>query len=489
MTVNEYLKVIDDIIEKGEYKDNWQSLCQYGLPEWYQQSKLGIFIHWGVYSVPAYGSEWYPRLMYAPLSKEHRHHINTYGKDFDYSQFIPMFKAEKFNADEWVTMFKDMGADFLLPVGEHHDGFKMYESELSPFNSVEMGPHRDILGELKTACEKQDVIFTTSSHFAERWFYYNNARLSGNNEITRGEKPELYGEAYLAPDANAKNNLWYNDQKFTPSKEWLEKWLVNTCEIIDKYQPASLWFDWWVSNKAFKPYMRKMAAYYYNRSLEWGKRVCIQSKFDSMAFGQGIYDRERGQLENISPFIWQSETSTSYSSWGYVENSQFKTSAQLICNYIDVVSKNGVFVLNFGPKADGTFCDEEKKIAREMSDWLKIHGDIIHRASPYRVYGEGKKRKAGSFVEKFAYTSEDIRFLFDRDKLYVFILKENKKNRYRIKSLRNDRNAANYNFLSSRVVGSDVKVSLNLTPKYLEINLSEKVRQDGMPICIELGIE
>ncbi len=489
MTVKEYLDVIDKTISDGEYKDNWQSLCKYGLPDWYKNSKLGIFIHWGVYSVPAHGNEWYPRRMYQKSDPLRAYHIKKYGKNFDYSQFIDMFKAEKFNADEWVKMFKDMGADFLLPVGEHHDGFKMFGSELSPFNSVQMGPHRDVLGELKAACEKQDMIFTTSSHFAERWFYYNGARLCGDNEITRGEKPELYGEAFKPSDATVKNIMWYDDTKFSPSKEWLEKWLANTCEMIDKYQPEALWFDWWVSHKAFKPYMRKMAAYYYNRSLEWGKKVCIQSKFDSVAFGQGIYDRERGQLDGTSPFIWQCETSTSYSSWGYTDDSKFKTAAQIICNYIDVVSKNGVFVLNFGPKADGTFCDEEKRIAREMSDWLKIHGSIIRNARPYRIYGEGKKRKSGSFVEKFEYTSKDFRFLFDSNKLYIFVLKESPKNTYRIKSLPADRNIANYNYLSAKVAGSDAKVTLAQKPKYLEVTLSKNVRNDGMPICIELEIE
>lgn len=486
----EYLKKIEEEIKKGPYRDEWESLCTYGLPEWYCKSKLGIFIHWGVYSVPAYHNEWYPRWMHYKTHVVYRHHIAKYGKDYPYRKFIDEFKAEKFDAKEWVGLFRGMGADFLLPVGEHHDGFKMYQSDLSPFNSADMGPKRDILGELKAECDQVGMTFTASSHYAERWFYYNGARLNGENEITRGEYPDLYGEAVLPEGAKIEAQaMWGKDTTYRPSEEWLQKWLVHSCELVDRYRPMSVWFDWWVSHKSFKPYMRKFLAYYYNRSVEWGKKVCVQAKFDAIAFGQGIYDRERGQLENVSPFIWQCETSTSYSSWGYVEKSKFKTPAQILCNYIDVISKNGVFVLNFGPQADGTFCQQEREIIRVMTQWLKPVNEILHRAHPYRVYGEGKKHKAGSFVENIRYTSQDIRFLSDANKLYVFVLAQSKDNVYRVKTLLDDRNFANYNYLSARVVGSDVKVTLQPTPKYLELRLDGTVGDGTLPICIELVTE
>lgn len=487
----EYLARIDEVVANGPYSDDWQSLCTYGLPEWYCKSKLGIFIHWGVYSVPAYYNEWYPRWMQYKSTPVYRHHVAKYGENYAYRKFIDDFKAEKFDARQWVEGFRSIGADFLLPVAEHHDGFKMYDSELSPFNAVAMGPKRDILGELKEACDRVGMTFTASSHFAERWFYYNGARLNGDNEITRGDYPELYGAATLPDGAKTEAEAkWANDAKYSPSEEWLNKWLINTCELVDRYRPMSVWFDWWVSHKAFKPYMRKFLAYYYNRSVEWGgEKVCVQSKFDSIAFGQGIFDCERGQLDNISPFIWQCETSTSYSSWGYVENSKFKTPAQIICNYLDVISKNGVFVLNFGPKSDGTLCPQEQEIIRVMSQWIAPLNDILHKAHPYRVYGEGKKRKAGSFREHYRYTSRDLRFLIDGSKLYVFALAQSKDNVYRVYSLPDNRNVANYNYLSARVVGSDVKATLRNTPKYLKITLSDRVGDGTLPVCVELVTE
>ena len=135
-----YLKRIEDVIAKGPYKDDWDSLSAHRTPEWFKEAKFGIFIHWGVYSVPAFGSEWYSRNMYIQGSPEYQHHIDTYGshKDFGYKDFIPMFKAEKFNAEEWVGLFKKAGAKYVVPVAEHHDGFQMYKSEISHWNAFEM---------------------------------------------------------------------------------------------------------------------------------------------------------------------------------------------------------------------------------------------------------------------------------------------------------------------------------------------------------------
>ena len=157
--MNEYLKKIDEVIEKGRYKDNWDSLNEYQIPAWYKNLKFGIFIHWGVYSVPAFGNEWYSRNMYIQGSPEYEHHIKTYGphKEFGYKDFIPMFKAEKFDAKEWADVFKKSGAKYVVPVAEHHDGFQMYKSELSQWNAYNMGPKRDVLGELKKAVEENGL--------------------------------------------------------------------------------------------------------------------------------------------------------------------------------------------------------------------------------------------------------------------------------------------------------------------------------------------
>lgn len=490
MNEQTYLKHIRAYNAKGKYQPTWESLCQHPMPTWYRKSRLGIFLHWGVYSVPAYCSEWYPRLMYQPVTPVYRYHIKKYGKDFSYRRFIDEFRAPSFDAAEWVKLFQDMGADFLMPVGEHHDGFKMYASELSPFNSLQMGPKRDILGELKHECDRIGMHFATSSHRAERYFYFNGARLEKTpNEVTSGEYEQLYGPAFCPKDGKAVNLMWYDDTRIVPTPEWLESWLAHTCEMIDRYQPETIFFDWWVSNRAFKPYMKEFLAYYYNRAEEWGKEVCVQSKFDSIVFGQGIFDRERGQLDQVVPYVWQSETSTSYSSWGYTENSKFKSAAQLACNMVDVVSKNGVFVLNFGPKADGTFCEQEKKIIRNLGQFVRTHKDILWNAMPYRIASEGKKRRMGSFVERIRYTDRDMRFMSRVNEIYVFVLAQNKKNVYRVHAFPNDRNVFNHAVVRADVVGSNVNVCVDQKDKYLQLALDGRVDCGDMPICIRLTVD
>ena len=161
MTVNEYLKHIDEVIENGKYKADWTSLSSHPVPSWYMTDKLGVFIHWGIYSVPAFGSEWYSRSMYDKRVREFEHHRKTYGehKDCGYKDFIPMFKAESFNAEKWTELFKKAGIKYVMPVAEHHDGFAMYDTEFNRWNAKEMGPCRDVVGELKTACEKDGLTF------------------------------------------------------------------------------------------------------------------------------------------------------------------------------------------------------------------------------------------------------------------------------------------------------------------------------------------
>ena len=177
MTKEQYLQEIEAVIASGKYKANWQSLSQHKTPQWYYGAKLGIFIHWGIYSVPAFGNEWYARSMYDPNVREFEHHRKTYGeqKDFGYKDFIPLFRGENFDASRWITVFRQAGAKFVLPVAEHHDGFAMYQTEFNRFNAAEMGPCVDVMGQLKAAAESQGLQFCASTQRAARIWH----RLAG----------------------------------------------------------------------------------------------------------------------------------------------------------------------------------------------------------------------------------------------------------------------------------------------------------------------
>ena len=264
MNHKEYLKLIDDTIANGSYKDNWTSLSNHKTPEWYYKAKFGIFIHWGIYSVPAYGSEWYSRAMYDPNHSEYEYHRKNFGsqKDFGYKDFIPMFKGEKFDAEEWVNLFKESGAKYVMPVCEHHDGFAMYNTQFNRWNAVKMGPCRDIAEELKKACENNGLTFCASTHRAEHYFFMNMGR-AFDSDVTDEKYRDFYGPAFLCPELYGDELHRTTADTFSPivpTTEWLEDWLVRTCELIDKYQPAILYFDWWIHNAAFKPYLKKLCS-------------------------------------------------------------------------------------------------------------------------------------------------------------------------------------------------------------------------------------
>ncbi len=312
----------DGLPKITRYEPTWESLKQYQAPQWYMDAKFGIFIHWGVYCVPAFGNEWYPRNMYQPGTPEFEHHVKTYGPQnkFGYKDFIPMFKAEKFDPAAWAELFRKAGARYVMPVAEHHDGFAMYDCSFSKWNSVKMGPKRDIVGELAAAVRKEGMVFGLSSHRAEHWFFMNGGRKFAS-DVQDPQYEDFYGPAWDYP-TDMKSEWKSLDWKPRPHAKHLEDWLARTCELVDKYQPQVVWFDWWIEQTVFQPYLQRFAAYYYNRGLEWGKGVAINYKNESFPMQAAVYDIERGQLSGINPHFWQTDTSISKNSWGYVERAR-----------------------------------------------------------------------------------------------------------------------------------------------------------------------
>ncbi len=432
--LEKYLEIIDDVLEKGPYKPTWESLSAYEPPKWYRNAKFGIFIHWGIYSVPAFSNEWYSRNMYIQGSPEYEHHIKTYGehKDFGYKDFIPMFKAEKFNPEEWAELFKTTGANYVVPVAEHHDGFQMYRSEISHWNAYEMGPKRDVLGEIKTACEKCGMQIGASSHRIEHWFFMGHGKEFDSDIKDPMQRGDFYWPAM--PEQDHQNIF----SKPEPTEEFLKDWLVRTCEIIDRYHPKILYFDWWIQHSSCKPYLKKLAAYYYNRAQEWGEQVVINYKHDAFQFGTAVPDVERGQFADVKPYFWQTDTAIALNSWCYTENNQFRPAEDILCDLVDIVSKNGCLLLNVGPKADGTISQEDREILLKIGDWMKTNGEAIYETKVWRKYGEGPtKIVEGQFSDgiKKNFTSEDFRFTISKGKLYAIALKCSDNGEYCIHSL------------------------------------------------------
>ena len=428
MTKEQYLQEIENVIAAGPFRASWQSLSQHKTPQWYYAAKLGIFIHWGIYSVPAFGNEWYARSMYDPNAREFEHHRKTYGeqKDFGYKDFIPLFRGEHFDAARWVSLFRQAGAKFVLPVAEHHDGFAMYQTAFNRWNAANMGPCVDVMGRLKEAAESQGLRFCASTHRAEHYFFMNMGR-TFDSDISDEAYADFYGPAVYTPEWDSRHlgETTENPATTGPSQQWLTDWLVRTCEFIDSYRPKILYFDWWIQNHEFKPYLKKIAAYYYNRAAQWGEEVTINYKHEAFPPGVGTLDVERGTLAEISPLPWQTCTAIGKDSWGYRADNTYKSSWQVVCDLIDIVSKNGILLLNIGPKADGTFTEEETQVLEDLGRWLAVNGEGIYGTTPWKWFSEGNVRAAaGSFVDgdAKAYTAEDFRFTYRGGCLYAFQL-------------------------------------------------------------------
>jgi alpha-L-fucosidase len=187
-----------------------------------------------------------------------------------------------------------------------------------------------------------------------------------------------------------------------------------------------MYFDWWIQHSSLKPYLKKFAAYYYNRAKEWGlEGVVINYKHDAFMFGAAVIDIERGQFADIKPFIWQTDTAVAKNSWSYTKNNDYKKAKDIICDLVDIVSKNGRLLLNIGPKADGSIPEEDKNILLDIGEWLKVNGEAIYGAGIYRVYGEGPtKIVEGQFCDGTdkVFTSKDIRYTTKGSYLYATVL-------------------------------------------------------------------
>jgi alpha-L-fucosidase len=472
---------VDRGIYDGPFRPNWNSLSQYKVPDWYRDAKFGIFIHWGVYSVPAFGSEWYPREMYLQGSEVNQHHVSTYGPltKFGYKDFIPMFKAQKYDPQAWANLFKESGARYVVPVFEHHDGFQMYDSNLSDWTAVKMGPHRDLVGDLEKAVRAQGLYFGASSHRIEHdWFMDGGRKIP--SDVNDPQNASLYGPAQIQlQDKKEGHGSNLEDDWTYVSPAYANDWLARDAEIVQKYHPDIIFFDWWIGQPYVRPYLAKFAAYYYNESSKRGPVGIITYKWVDMQQDSGVLDIERGQLDQKLDRVWQTDTSVSNKSWGYIEHDTFKTPEFIVHQLVDIVSKNGNLLMNIGPRSDGTIPDEVQHVLLDVGGWLKVNGDAIYGTRPWTIYGEGPtKVAAGSFqdTKTLEYSPEDFRFTTKGNNLYAIELAWSSGNEAVIHSVAE--NALKGRQIQSvALLGSSAPLTYKLQADGLHIQLPSKPSQ------------
>jgi len=429
-------------VPPGPYEPTWASLEKnWRVPAWFLDGKFGIFIHWGVYSVAARQSEWYPRHIYLPpgIAAWHR---AQFGETAGYKDLVPLFKAEKFDARARAALFREAGAKYVMPVAEHHDGFALWDSALTRWDAKDMGPHRDLIGELAAACRTEGLRFGVSYHRMEHWsFMYPRPGLE--NDIFDPAYADFYGPPQPAPAAGKPvgDEEVINGRATPQSAAFLEEWLRRGQELIDRYEPDMIYFDNGVNGRGLDPIKLRFAAYYYNRAAAWGREVALATKGinakEGPAYLHGsVLDFERGHPSDIRPGAWQTDT-TVHHRWGYLEDTLYRSTGTLVRELIDNVSKGGNLLLNFAPRANGTFPEEQVAILRGMGRWLAVNGEAIYATRPWVRYGEGPSqfnnpgnlpeadrihREAVGDVWLPSYTGRDFRFTRKGDTLYAIAM-------------------------------------------------------------------
>lgn len=390
-----------------QYQASWESLAQHQpVPEWLRDAKFGIYCHWGVYSVPAYGNEQYFHYMHCDatsgefargeqfLMGERERHEAIYGplSKFGYHDFIPMFRAEHFDADEWALLFQESGARFAGIVAEHHDGFAMWDSKVTPFCATQMGPQRDCLGEIAEAVRRRKMKFFCSLHH------------------------EINNTYVQVQEGWAANNPKYAKLYgcLMDTEDFYQMWSDKCDEVIEQYSPDLLYFDAWMDRIPEERRLR-MVQHYFNHAAQQGQEVAFTYKYKEFPRTVGMLDHEMASLSEIDPIPWLCDFTIAdgyHKSWGYVKGMQYLSHKDIVHRLIQVVSNNGQLLLNLSPMADGTFPQTQKDIMANVGVWLWSYGESIYGTRPYLVSHEEAQTASGQTCRVHYTTKEQNNSLY-----------------------------------------------------------------------------
>ncbi len=400
--VEQAVKQIPTPMAPGPVEPTWESLKEnYKVPAWFRGAKFGIFMHFGIFSVPAHGSEWYEKSLYAGgndsvmkvigghgnFREWHAAHFGPVEK-FGYKDFIPMFKAEHFDADAWATLFQRAGARYVMPGAQHHENFAMWDSKVTPFNSMQMGPKRDVIGELAVAVRKHGMKLGVANHGIENFEFINPPQELADR--LKAAKADLYDPKW----ADFYN---YADRSDRAMQRFLVNWYERNVELIDKYQPDLIYFDNGVDQRYIDPLKLQIAAYYYNRAKDWGKEVSFTTKKAAFAPAGtntktigSILDFEGGPPDGIRTGSWVVDRPIG-SSWGYIDGMKANSPETVLGWLVDTVSKNGTLLLNVSPKSDGTIPQDQQETLLAVGKWLETNGEAIYDTHSWVQYEEKGK--------------------------------------------------------------------------------------------------
>ena len=433
-------------IAPGPFTFTQESLKGFQCPDWFRDAKFGIWAHWGPQAVPMAG-DWYARHMYTDDNKrgQYQHHLDTYGHPSTqgWKDIIPLWKAEKFDPDRLMTLYKAAGARYFVSMGVHHDNFDLWNSKYHKWNAAQMGPKRDIVGDWQKAAKKQGLPFGVSEHLgASFWWWQVNKgadKAGPKAGVPYDGNDPKFEDLYHWKAAKDDTTRWYSSDP-----RWHQAWFKRIKDLVDSYQPDLLYTDGGVP---FGEVGRSLIAHYYNADLQRrGKLGAVYTCKEGMNKGEfiaGSYvqDMERGVLPGINPLPWQ--TDTSIGDWFYNKNwktkdtgKMYRTADWVVRTLVDIVSKNGNLLLNVIQRPDGSLDAEVEQLLVEVGAWMKANGEAIYGTRPWLNYGEGAtKVDGGHFKEDFAFSARDIRFTTKGKTLYAIALGWPENGRITIQSL------------------------------------------------------
>ncbi len=447
-------------IDSGSFKPTDTSLNEYKYPEWFRDAKFGIWAHWGPQAVPRQG-DWYARNMYLEGSEQNKYHVAHYGtpSKFGYKDIIPLWKAEKWNPEKLMALYKKAGAKYFVSMGSHHDNFFLWNSKIHEWNSVKMGPHKDVVGLWQKAAKNQGLKFGVSEHLAASYTWFQPAHKADTAGQYKGVPYDgndpKYVELYHTKAAPGDKD-W-----LTTNPDWMKEWYNDVKELVDTYHPDLLYSD---SKLPFDEIGRSMLANFYNGNTAYnhGKLEAVYTCKEP-SNGKWVQDVERGVLDSISAYPWQ--TDTSIGDWYYKTGQKYRTGDQVIQMLVDIVSKNGNLLINVVQTPEGDLEPDALKIVENIADWTPVNGEGIYGTRPWKIYGEGpstiktnqKKGRFGGLSDQADYQATDIRFTTKGNNLYAFLMNL-PEGKVRIQSLGKNSKLNTKKITSVKILGSKEKL-------------------------------
>jgi alpha-L-fucosidase len=453
-------------VSEGPFKPTDESLQQYQYPEWFRDAKFGIWAHWGPQAVPRQG-DWYAKLMYQEGGKDYKYHTEHYGhpSEFGYKDIIPLWKAEKWDPDKLMELYKKTGAKYFVSMASHHDNFFLWNSKINRWNAVSMGPKKDVVGLWQQAARKQGLKFGVSEHLGASFTWFQTAHGSDKGGPKAGVPYD---------GTNLDNQDLYHAKAAPDDKEWLTKnpafqleWYRSIKELVDNYKPDLLYSD---SRMPFEDVGRTLISHFYNQDIKNNGKLEAVYTCKQPSGGMWVEDLERGVKDTVSQYPWQ--TDTSIGDWYYRTGQKYKTSTEVIQMLVDIVSKNGNLLINVVQTPEGDLEPDMLQILEEIGIWTSANGEGIYGSRPWKIYGEKPAdkpgKKLGRFDENFGYSAKDIRFTTKGNTLYAYCLGKPEGD-ISIKSLAKSSRLADKAISSIKMVGGAEKISWKQTAEALVI--------------------